>query len=418
MFHFFVPESVADRVAAARKAVVLTGGFSGCWNFGDLLQLAGAMEWHRKIHNDAVLLPTVDLANVRTATALERLIRWLHTDVMIYLYAEQDDQAPFEIRIGGQRFRRFERGPERIMLHVYGGGFLNRFWATWQLRMIEDLHHTIHPQVYLISGQQIDPHVADRVAAHIESHRPRLVGCRDEQSVEALARHGVAARFSGDDAWEALQACAEDIKHGTAAVTGEGERSSFGLHLNLSWYVHAEDVAERNGTVVGQRIRSELVDLFAALQARFGSDARPLVVLAFPDPRQEVADSLCAIEKTGFTRIFPHVRCVDLVGLLEARRFAELGPWVENLALFISCSYHTALLFTMLRIPTYLLAFNQYYAQKRASLGLTHGGAADFRTVDLEERLRAQSLWVEHVSSQRQEWLDLLSGIVVEAFGG
>lgn len=47
MFCFFATESTLAELRSSHRVAILLGSFSGHWNFGDVAQLLGAIQWHR-----------------------------------------------------------------------------------------------------------------------------------------------------------------------------------------------------------------------------------------------------------------------------------------------------------------------------------------------------------------------------------
>ncbi|MEM1868468.1 MAG: hypothetical protein QXY83_06470, partial [Thermosphaera sp.] len=365
MFCFFATESTLAELRSSHRVAILLGGFSGCWNFGDVAQLLGAIQWHRSQQVDTVC----PLAALTSARGIDPLVLVFGVQEWIfYEYYEDDSAAPDKLLIKeGYTLHRVEDAlsSRQSIFYVYGGGFLNRFWGAWQLRLIEDTLRQFKPSIYIVSGQQIDPEFSSAVAEHIKAHKPLIFGCRDQDSVAALSAHNVKAYYSGDDSWEVLSQWADAVGRGRRRWWGQPR--SFGLHLNLSWYTHQEKAG--TGSSVKAEVLQELHDAFAALQGQFGADTCPIVVCAYPDPRLELVDSLSSLEMTFFAMYFPRFSSVDLMGLLAQRSWSLLKPLLDNMKVFIVFSYHTALFFKMLGVPTLLCAFNQYYQQKAKALG-------------------------------------------------
>lgn len=413
MFRFFATESTLAKLRSSHRVAILFGSFSGCWNFGDVAQLLGAIQWHRsqQVQVGDTVCP---IAALTSAQDMDRLVLVFGVQEWIfYEYYEDDSAAPDKLPIEGYTLHRVgdALSSRQSIFHVYGGGFLNRFWGTWQLRLIEDVLRQFKPSIYIVSGQQIDPEFSSAVTEHIKAYKPLIFGCRDQDSVAALSTHNVKAYYSGDDSWEVLSQWADAVGQGRRRWWGQPR--SFGLHLNLSWYTHQEKAG--TGSSVKAEVLQELHDAFAALQGQFGADTCPVVVCAYPDPRLELVDSLSSLEMTFFTMYFPRFFSVDLMGLLAQSSWSLLKPLLDNIKVFIASSYHTALFFKMLGVPTLLCAFNQYYQQKAKALGQEPMSVREFLAQDIAEHTRQQNRYLKRLAESRRAWLTLLGQVVTKA---
>lgn len=406
MFRFFATESTLAKLSSSHRVAVLFGGFSGCWNFGDVAQLLGAIRWHSSQQQVDTVCAIATLASVHDMDWLVNVFgvqEWI-----FYKYYEDDSAAPEKLSIAGYTLHSVEQAlsSRQTIFHVYGGGFLNRFWGAWQLHLIEEALRQFQPSIYVVSGQQIDPEFSSAVAEHIRTYKPLLFGCRDQESVAALSVHDINAHYSGDDSWEVLSQWADAVGRSARRWWLRRQRRSFGLHLNLSWYTH-QDNPDNSAPSVKADVLQGIQDAFAALQEQFGIDTCPLVVCAYPDSRLELLDSLSSVEMTFFTMYFPKFIAVDLIGLLAHNRWSLLKPMLDNVKIFIASSYHTALFFKMLGVPTLLCAFNQYYQQKVKALGQDPMSVREFLSQDVNRHVQKQTLYLQQHKARREEWLRL-----------
>jgi len=412
MFRFFVTESSLAKLRSSNRVVILFGGFSGCWNFGDVAQLLGGLRWHSSQRMADTVCPIALFTSVQD---LNRMVKVFGVREWIFCkYYEDESTTPAKLSIADCTLYRVEDvlRSRQAIFHVYGGGFLNRFWGAWQLRIIEDAVRQFAPSIYVVSGQQIDPEFSLAVAEHIKAYKPLIFGCRDQESVAALAAHDIKAHYSGDDSCEVVAEWADAVGQGRRRWWRQ-ERS-FGLHLNLSWYTHQDDPDNSAPSVKAEVLR-DLQDVFAALQDRFGAEACPLVVCAYPDSRLELLDSLSSVELTFFTMYFPKFVALDLIGLVAHNRWSLLGPMLDRVKVFIASSYHTALFFKMLGVPTLLYALNRYYQQKAKSLCQEPMSVREFLAQDIIEQKRRQNRYLRELAESRSAWLRHLDQVVAKA---
>jgi len=187
-----------DLLGDRRPAVLLLGGYTGYPNFGDILQLKGAIAWHRE-KTDLQPVLVCDAASIPDPGFQERLRRWFGVEAIVFWSRERLDLRP----VGLQGLR--ESSPVRH-LHVFGGGFLNRFWGPGLLDVIDHLHAFFGVGHYVLSGQQVDPAIREQLATHFAQCPPRLAGGRDPLSVDVLRECGAPDEYSFDDAAEVLRA--------------------------------------------------------------------------------------------------------------------------------------------------------------------------------------------------------------------
>jgi len=292
------------------------------------------------------------------------------------------------------------RGGSAI-LHVFGGGFFNERWGETVLNQLEATLRTFCPERYIISGQQFEPAFAMRFALHAQRFCPEIIGCRDLASVEALRAVGLQAEFSGDDTFEEMERAAVAVRSAETAP-----RSPFALHLNLSGYTRAADPGNKGGRL------DSLDEVIALLHQRFGADGPPLLVNAFVDFRPEVVDCYGAIPQTIFSELFASANMVDLAGSLLRGELAGPAGALARASRLITSSYHTALFGKMVGIPTYLLAFNTYYDQKKAALREPVESLAAFLDSDPMRRVLAQDQFVSELREARRAWRSRLEAVL------
>jgi hypothetical protein len=397
---FFATPSTLHKLRGSESTkVLLAGGFNGWWNFGDILQLQGAIHWHRSRLQEAVIAPLNELAPVKDTRYLHQLRSTFGVDDFIFYSPEPTAAALQQARSLGLEpiFPPSLQGPS--LLHVYGGGIFNRFWGGFMLRLVESVLRTWLPSHYVVSGQQVNPDFADEYAAHALRWQPALVGCRDPLSVKALVERGLDAKLSGDDALEEMSRAAEGARHGQA-------KGSFGLHMNLSSYVYTGAPGEE---APSRAPISRLNEQLELLRSRFGGSANPLVINAYIDDRSVVEDTVASLRKTAFSQLFPRAGLVDLAGALMQENLAQAAEQILGCELLLVTSYHTSLFGKVVGVPTYLCAFNAYYEQKKAGLGEPTGSFQEFLEGDLAQVVEAQDRYVARQREIRREWLGELA---------
>ncbi len=375
-----------ERLADGGEKVLLLGGYLGYPNFGDILQLKGAIAWHRShSHREPVLL--CDAASIPDPAFPDRLRAWFGVEGLLFWSLEPVDLEP----IGWTAYRETHHVPH---LHVYGGGFLTTSWGGMMLAVIEALHRVFGVGHYVLSGQQVQPALLDALKQHFDGHPPLLAGGRDPTSVETLQRCGVHAFDSFDDSADMLRRWADN------ADAGNDSGTDALIHLNLSMYARAGDAAKG---------RSDCVELLNALvehlAARCGHRAPKVTLLqAYNDLRLDVClDSLAVVQQLEDAFPFTRFDVIDLSRLaLGLSGDQPLLVPLPRPPIALACSYHVTLLCAMMGIPCYLHARNAYYTQKKNGFGMD---AADFPTflrnpkrLDLTPRLDARCAWLERLA--------------------
>ncbi|MCE9667135.1 polysaccharide pyruvyl transferase family protein [Myxococcus stipitatus] len=402
-FSFFSPPSTLKKLYGPDSTkVLLAGGFNGYWNFGDMLMLQSVVRWHHSRPENAVVVPLHELSRVPDVNYLEQLPRVLGTeDFVVYTSEPGPESLGKALALGLEPVVPQQlRGAARM--HVYGGGYFNRFWGQHMLGLVEATLRTWLPGHYVLSGLQVGPEFADAFAAHAQQWHPVLIGCRDAESVAALKSRGLDARLSGDDALEEMErAVAEDASRGPrVAVPGH-----FALHMNISGYVYAR-AKEEPATEAEPLARMN--EQLQTLRAHWGDAAVPIVLNAYIDERPAVEDSVAAMRRTAFPELFPRAGVIDLVGLMLQGRLSQAVEQIRRCELLVASSYHVTLLGKVAGVPTHLFAFNAYYRQKKAGLEEPEHSLQEFLD---EDRERARTRGDHYVASQRalrRDWLELL----------
>ena len=350
------------RLRKARSAVLMVGSYDGSGNFGDVLQLAGAIETVSGLPGSPLPVAIV-----------ERTTRASHTSL----------RSRFPDQLGGAVYAHFDDGsctahdrvvelaageaPLDSVLYLYGGGYLNHWWGDRKVALSEAAERLAGGGALLLvaSGQQVEEGlIAAGGAAHELISRATWVGARDAGSLEFLranlAQEPHRIVVSGDDAVPLL--------HLGPAVP----EYLVNFHINAG-----EWVSDQPEAVIGRVV---------AILRRLGeASSRPLElqpVIAYEDDRISEARLISEVMER-------HRRDLERAGLIPAPPLDVLADATGNsLARFrrarltVSCSYHVAVTSLLAGIPTMLLAANRYYEQKAA--GLRHLFGLDGGLVGVE----------------------------------
>ncbi len=382
---FYVDAETRETLTADGTKVLLLGSYLGYPNFGDILQLAGTIAWHRE---NTALEPIVicDATAIPDGGFTQRLRRWFGARAVIFVSDEPLDLTP----IGLEELR----APEAVAyLHVYGGGFLNRRWGPLMLEWAEAIQQCFGVDHYVMSGQQVEPGFEEALAQHFGRCRPVICGGRDAASVEVLRGAGLDAADSFDDAIEALRVLGATLRAGESSDA----HADALVHLNLSAYAQDGDQAAGLAECAGV-----LATLRAHLRDRGVGSPRVTLLQAYNDRRVEAVDTLSVVQQLEDAFPFADYRVVD-VGRLALELGAEVGALAGALRapLALASSYHVTLLCAVLGIPCFLRAQNRYYEQKKAGLGLTQVDVQEFLrcpgALDLEPRLRTRAAWLDRL---------------------
>jgi hypothetical protein len=111
--------------------ILLFGGYLGYNNFGDILQLKGAINYHT---NSTMLEPVVvcTVGSIHDIDFLSRLRKWFGVRAFIFIQDQPVDASLINLHL-------IDKALPIEYIHVYGGGFLNRMWGETCLRLIEGL---------------------------------------------------------------------------------------------------------------------------------------------------------------------------------------------------------------------------------------------------------------------------------------
>ncbi|SNB46630.1 hypothetical protein [Geobacter sp. DSM 9736] len=378
-------QHTADILQTDVPKVILFGGYLGYNNFGDILQLKEAIKFHESVTK---LTPVVicHINSIPDDYFQHRLRNWFNAAAFIFVHDHpMNNLEMLNLCLVEKSF------PIKNM-HLYGGGFLNRYWGEYFLKLVEGLIQNFKVDNYVISGQQVDAALKSRLASHFQKCKPCLIGARDYESQAIINSCGFKCEFSFDDASNIIDAWGLRKPHDQTA----GPQQPIFIHLNTSKYTC-------NSTEENKKELDRLKQVLKTLSETFAQH-EPVVLNAYSEYRASVKDSLSSIVSLEDSFPFNNYRVIDIAHLALLHdpmckdADSDLVGFGRGVA--FSSSYHTAVFCNMLKTPCYMISENDYYNQKREGLG-------EART--LEQFLSDPSaLSFGSLMDQRDDWLKKL----------
>jgi len=416
MLHFYILPGNNQKLNTHQhnQVVLLVGGYNGYYfNFGDLLQLKGAINWYKRENPNSLILPLIHLAPVPDKAFMDELFSFFETSDFVFYAFEEEDFKEKIFKLSLEPLRLPTKLPT-INFHIYGGGFFNRFWGNFMLKVIEGVLNNFPVDHYVISGQQIDQKFAPILAEHFRKYQPDIIGCRDPLSIEILSKHGISAHFSSDDSFEELLEATKKLSN---SQNVSDQRYSFALNLNLSYYVFLTFYQEEKPvpTQVDETLLERFDNLLNLLLSKVKNKGIPIFVDSYLTRKTEVQNMWVSIKQSLITKYFPQFIGVDLAGALLRGELNLAGSVLCFAPFFIATSYHTAFFGKMLGIPTYLMAFNEYYFQKQSGLEIKQRTLEEFLDESREIILKEQEENIKTHEEARSKWLkELKEALSVE----
>ena len=127
--HFYCDQATRAALLEGGHKVLLLGSYGGFSNFGDVLQLKGAIQWHRASSGLEPVLICHTTA-IPDAGFCARQRSWFDVRAILYWSPQRQDMRA----AGLEELSDVVSIPR---LHVYGGGFLNRYWGSGTVASIE-----------------------------------------------------------------------------------------------------------------------------------------------------------------------------------------------------------------------------------------------------------------------------------------
>ncbi|MCU1638860.1 MAG: hypothetical protein JWL94_1507 [Microbacteriaceae bacterium] len=385
--HFYADDRTRKLLLSPQPKVYLYGGFEGFDNYGDVIQLKGAIEFHQRT-TGRTPIAILSLAAWTESGLLDRLAATYGIEGFVFedanwLDASDVGLAPVEAVQAG------------ALLHIYGGGYFNTHWGARRAFVCEQIIFGLHIGQYVVSGVQVDAIGVSHLVRLFDLKVPLIVGGRDELSVRLLSDvlPMQRVRYSFDDAVEFIEALNEKlVLHGGS--DGSADRT-VGFHMNLT------------SEYIGSDQRDVATAIVRAVVQRYDSHGATLLH-AYNDRRRIVRDTLQSINEIGLSALFPMFNVVDFASLsvrseLDTGTLRTLLLAIDRIDFVITASYHIALTMNLLGKPTFLLAENEYYRDKRAALGL----ADDIDAFLAQPRRFLRDFADER--RQRRDWIEELT---------
>lgn len=340
-FWWFTDDTTAELLAGSEPRVLVYTGSNGHSNFGDILQNKNILRyWNDRGDRIPVLfLPSFAATSPERIDALRRWLDCRH----IVFFSPRRAESP-------RGTSRVQPGAIDAPLHVVGGGYLNARWGASHFDAIDAIASQFAAPEIVFSGLQVDDHTRARFTEITQHHRVPVIGTRDHKSLSLISRwFPEQAVDTFDDLTEVLLDWTRNVP---TSDTDGGLRVA--IHMNTSDYAGGDD-ALRTWTTALRTI--------ANMQP-----AEVYVLSAYADERPEVRDTLGTV--AAMAEQFPFMQFTVIDTALGALNWSPGAPLPSALhplttATFaVSSSYHTALMMTMLGVPTYLMGANPYFAQK------------------------------------------------------
>lgn len=336
---FFTDPATESALDAGGGRIMIYTGSNGHSNFGDILQTKNiAHYWRQRTGVEPVVF--LPLSSISDPSRAARLRAWLRCDRLVF-FGPGRVSAPTGLGPLGAR-------STGGLLHVVGGGYLNRLWGEQHSAAIDGIAASFGVSAIVGTGLQIDESAVPQLDLIARRHHVAALGFRDNRSLQIASRLPVRTISTFDDATEVFEEWVRAVPPRVA------RRGRVVLHLNTSTYAGGEATW-----------------LWRQVLARVAAERPDEVYLlhAYADHRREVQDTLDTVASLAEDFPFPTVRVINTArvaldwepgsGLPD-----ELSPLLEA-SYAISSSYHTALMMTFFGVPTYVVAANAYFEQKK-----------------------------------------------------
>ncbi|NYJ96340.1 glycosyltransferase [Pseudoclavibacter caeni] len=392
---FFTDRATRALLRSGRPITLLYTGSNGHSNFGDILQNKNVLGYwdSRDDAQPVLLLPAFSGRAGRAA----RLRAWYTPNIVFF--AERS-AAPAALRaLADDSTVQLDESDlaraDTPLLHVVGGGYLNRMWGDSHLSIIEEASRAWRTTRVVMSGLQIDRHGAAGLRRLIDDGLPAtMIGFRDRASLDVAREHGLGslARYTFDDLTEMLQDWS-GARVPRALPAAHGVR--YAVHMNSSGYAGGPAALSRWGDVL---------DHIAAQQPD-----EVILLHAYEDARVEVQDTLDTAAALG--ERFPFIT-FRVISIAKAALRSTPGDGLpeeltalRGLTAGFSASYHTALMLTFLGVPAYLVNASDYFAQKAKLFQLPSIdeflNRPETALPDLTAEIDARTTWIEDLSGLR-----------------
>ena len=104
---------------------------------------------------------------------------------------------------------------------------------------------------------------------------------------------------------------------------------------------------------------------------------------------------------------YPEANRINLMRAMSEDRFQEMTQYIQRLCCAVVMSYHLTLYLYFLKVPVYLVGFNDYYHQKQSCLGQRDANLEDILFIGNRDAiLSRQEDWLQQAREGRREWLE------------
>jgi len=376
MIFYSTPDTLERVQYSNRELIFLVGGFTGYLNFGDVIQLQGAIKLHRERNPECLLLPLIHpsaFGNGVKQTVINDLFK--NQDWIFYLKKGEEIEYKNKSPVNQMLELYLEDDRREILVHFYGSGRLNQYWGESTLELLDTILEGIPFDGYLISGQQVSKPFIDLFVEHIKRWNPDLIGCRDRDSVDYLSGLGLNSIYSGDDALDILAELSTKNK-----PKNKDNKGQVGINFRRAIFTGNQENSKRDPSIQKNTIQSVLENM-------------------------NVIHSPLYLETFGCTQ-YQKLEIEDFPYLSRHFPDHERINLVDDLLIKDTQKDHLALYLFFLKVPAYLLAYNDYYQQKQRSLGQLRKFSGELFEVD--KIISRQDNWLEENIELRQEWLSSL----------
>ena len=368
---FLTRTSDLERLFAAQSICYLIGGYDGSGNYGDILQLLGALDILEQFGERMLVVPLISYEYKQSCNDLYQQHRDLFGDACFLYYDWKDRSGDV---LPGENMKRISHPPSVYsQIFIYGGGFFTSRWMEVKLDIIENLERWIPfdgkvegerfpPPI--ISGQQISPGVlarpeSDRLVDLLK--RAALVGVRDYISYNCISDLGNAdinerLFLSHDDSLEYITASmgSKGYSPQPEPARAEVESHPFTMNVHFSLEDYVTERPDHFLSTVGSIIKSIIDYCDSEMTINF--------LIAYEDRR--ISES--RFVEQLLQRYLPEAQAMA--------NTVHLNSELQNITCFaqadltICSSYHVALSSLLSGVPTFFVYDNDYYYQKTAGL--------------------------------------------------
>lgn len=376
----YATKETIDSLKNHSEKVLLIGGDFGYGNFGDILQLKGAINTvkHSDRYQPVCIFNTnairdIDFPNEILSYYGNHMFIFVSTFPLIFDHSNDPHLVPVKII------------NNVVCLYMYGGGFLNPYWGNGVLEIVEFFLQKNESLKYIISGQQITDPFHSNFAKHLNKYKPIIVGVRDQNSKDLLCSQGIEPNFSFDDATEELIKLNSKVK----IQFGKG----LFLHLNSSSYTMKSDQTKR-------KTLDEIALDLKLIKNTFGDLDSVHLLQAYVDAREEVVDTFETISSLETRFPFPFTDQI-LLPLICGDNFNQNKINLLCGEFAYSSSYHVAFWLSLSGIPCWLRPSNEFYRQKFDGLGMNQSlyQVLDRKNIiNFDSQIEQRSIWLEKIN--------------------